>query len=134
MQIGVASANTRHVTGHVGHCQRFWIYEVGRDGVRDKRLLELGPGQSLHETAGNADHPLDAVKVLITGGMGQGLSRRLASRGIEGIVTAETDPDAAVRAYLAGALDRQDPHPGAGEPDHDRHHGCDCTGGADDRP
>lgn len=47
---------------------------------------------------------LDAVNVLICGGMGSGLAQRLKARGIQGLVTTESDPDGAVAAYLAGRL------------------------------
>jgi predicted Fe-Mo cluster-binding NifX family protein len=103
MNIAVASQNRREVTGHLGRCRRFWIYEVEGKQIKGKRLLELPKEQSLHESHG-APHPLDEVQVVISGGMGEGMVRRLATKNIEGIVTPETDPDAAVKAYLVGAL------------------------------
>lgn len=104
INIAVASQNRRNVTGHTGRCRRFWIYHVEHDRVQSKELLELAKEQSFHETSAQAAHPLDTVDVLINGGMGQGLERRLDARGIRALATSETDPDRAVAAYLAGTL------------------------------
>ena len=119
MKIAVASQNRKTVTGHAGKCRKFWIYESDGAEVLDKTLLELPKEQSFHESHG-ADHPLDAVNVLICGGMGSGLADRLKARGIQGLVTPETDPDQAVAAYLAGRLPLGEPE---AHEDHAHHHG-----------
>jgi predicted Fe-Mo cluster-binding NifX family protein len=108
MKIAVSSQNTTQVTGHLGHCQKFWIYDVNNE-VADipasaKDLLQLNKTQSFHESSPKDPHPLDLVNVLISGSMGKGLARRLESKGIEPIITTETDPDTAVNAYLKGNL------------------------------
>lgn len=107
MRIAVTSQNRRSVTEHAGVCRRFWIYDTNGDQVTGRQLLELSKDQSLHATTPHASHPLDGVAVLITGGMGAGLARRLAQRGIEGIVTKESDPDTAAAAYVKGTLERE---------------------------
>lgn len=104
MKIAVASQNRKNVTGHTGKCRKFWIYGIEARAVKDKTLLELPREQSFHEHHGAEPHPLADVQVLISGGMGEGLARRLASMGIEGLVTTEIDPDQAVAAYLQGSL------------------------------
>ena len=104
MKIAVASQNRKIVTGHAGKCRRFWVYDIEGGAVKDKQLLDLPREQSFHDHQGPAPHPLAGVQVLITGGMGEGLARRLAGMGIEGLITTETDPDRAVTAYLAGTL------------------------------
>ena len=104
MKIAIASQNRKIVTGHAGKCRRFWVYDIEDGAVKDKQLLELPREQSFSEHRGPEPHPLQGVRALITGGMGEGLMRRLAAMGTEGIVTPETDPDRAVAAYLAGTL------------------------------
>ena len=104
MKIAVSSQNQTNVTGHLGHCQKFWIYDVDDTFIQNKQMLELTKAQSFHESSPKGSHPLDDVQVLISGSMGNGLSHRIESRGIKPIVTPETDPDAAVIAYLAGSL------------------------------
>ncbi len=119
MKIAVTSQNRRTITEHAGRCRIFWLYQAEQGRVTGKALLRLPREQSFHDSAPHEPHPLDEVQVLITGGMGQGLMRRLASKGITGLVTTETDPDKAVAAYLAGSLTVGSPGPHAhGEGEH----------------
>lgn len=104
MKIAVSSDNQTDITAHAGHCLQFWIYDIGASDDESKQLLQLTKEQSFHATPVTDPHPLDGVQVLISGSMGSGLARRLESKGIKAIVTPETDPDAAVAAYLVGSL------------------------------
>ena len=99
----MTSQNRKTVTEHAGKCRKFWIYEMRAGRVTGKTLLELPIEQSLHETPAGAPHPLDGVDVLITAGIGDGLRQRLASRGIDALVTSEQNPDAAVEALIAAS-------------------------------
>nr|VFJ88933.1 MAG: Predicted Fe-Mo cluster-binding protein, NifX family [Candidatus Kentron sp. H]VFJ89780.1 MAG: Predicted Fe-Mo cluster-binding protein, NifX family [Candidatus Kentron sp. H]VFJ97174.1 MAG: Predicted Fe-Mo cluster-binding protein, NifX family [Candidatus Kentron sp. H] len=120
MRIAITSQNRREITGHAGMCRNFQIYEISDDSppaVRSKRLLELSKEQSLHEHSGVEPHPLDVVNVFITGGMGAGMRRKLAGKGIRAITTSETDPDTAIAAFLAGALVEESSE-----------HDCGCSG------
>lgn len=105
MKIAVTSQNRRTITEHAGKCRKFWVYEINQDQMITKTLLELPIQQAFHQSSPQAPHPLDDVQVLIAGGMGSGLSRRLAAKNIKALVTAETDPDQAVLAYLQGNLE-----------------------------
>lgn len=109
MRIAVTSQNRRDITEHAGRCRNFWVFEV--DGLRivNRSLLELPKESSFHDAPANAGHPLDGVDVLIAGGMGGGLKGRLARRGIEALVTTETRPESAVRAWLDGRLPPGEP-------------------------
>lgn len=126
MKIAVTSQNRKTVTGHAGKCRKFWIYEVEGSTVTSKNLLELPIEQSFHESSHAATHPLDEVNVLIAGGMGQGLQFRLKQKGIQALSTAETDPDRAVAAWLAGTLEEvpaeMHEHSHAHSHDHAHHH------------
>jgi predicted Fe-Mo cluster-binding NifX family protein len=104
MKIAIASQNRKTVTGHAGKCRRFWIYEIADRRPTGRTMLELGIEQTFHESHGTQTHPLDDIDVLICGGMGSGLQRRLAGRNIVGLVTSETDPDQAVQAWLEDRL------------------------------
>lgn len=104
MKIAVTSQNRRTITEHAGKCREFWVYQIEQGQIAGKELLELPIEQSFHESSPHEPHPLDAVQVLIAGGMGHGLIHRLANKGIIGLVTPETDPDRAVAAYLDGSL------------------------------
>lgn len=111
MKIAVTSQNYREVTGHAGRCRNFWIFEAEDGALTGRRLLELEKRHSFHDALPHASHPLDAVEVLITGGMGDGLRLRLARRGIEALVTTETDPERAAAAWLEGRLPLGQPRP-----------------------
>ena len=122
MKIAVASQNRREVTGHTGRRRKCWSYESDRARVRGRALLELSRDQAFHDSPPHLAHPLDGVDALISGGMGSGLIRRLAARGVKGLVTSEPDPDAAVAKYLAGCLPAGAVETHAGGQDH----ACNC--------
>lgn len=107
MKIAVASQNQRHISGHSGRCQKFLIYQVADGKILGKELLELPDELSFHNSSPDDPHPLDDVAVLINGGMGQGLARRLANKGIMSVITTRKDPDSAVQDYLNGCLTHQ---------------------------
>ena len=122
MKIAVTSQNRKTITPHAGKCRKFWVYEVKNNSVLDKQLLELPLFQSFHECDHNAPHPLDGIKLLISGSLGLGLQHRLQQKGIVALATAETDPDIAVTAWLAGSLIEQPPDAPDGH-EHGRGHG-----------
>ena len=134
MKIAVSSQNQTNVTGHLGHCQKFWIYDVDDTFIQNKQLLQLTKAESFHESSPKETHPLDVVQVLISGSMGNGLFCRLEAKDIKPIVTSETDPDTAVTAYLAGSLivktqeerdrDHEVEHAHGAEDDHKGKCGC----------
>jgi predicted Fe-Mo cluster-binding NifX family protein len=124
MKIAVASQNKTAITEHAGHCRKFWIYENKDGEMIGKNMLELSPEQSFHNSSGDEPHHLDDVQVLISGGMGRGLVRRLERKRIEAVITKETDLDNAVRAYIDGSLVRVEPecHEHEGEHKHEQKH------------
>jgi predicted Fe-Mo cluster-binding NifX family protein len=123
MKIAVTSQNRREVSDHAGRCRRFWVYDIGSDrSVRGKTLLELPKEQAMHETAAGDVHPLDAMDVLISGSMGEGMRRKLSVRGVQTVMTRCADPDAAVAAWLDGTLAAPEPKPVTES-------GCGCTCG-----
>jgi len=126
MKIAVASQNRRHITGHTGRCCKFLIYNVANGQIVNKTLLELPTELSFHESSVHEPHPLDDVQVLINGGMGKGLARRLASKGIMGVITTRKDPDSAVTDYLSGRLTHK--RTGFGCPDREHYECFDASG------
>ena len=100
MKIAVASQNRREITDHTGRCRKFWVYDIENGTIVNKELLELAKEQSFHDSSPHDPSPLDDVQVLLAGGMGTGLIRRLENRGIEALITTEINPDKAVEDYL----------------------------------
>ena len=111
MKIAVASQNRKEITGHTGRCRKFWIYQIENDVIATKELLELPKEQSFHESSPLEPSPLDHVQVLIAGGMGSGLVRRLQEKNIQALITKETNPDQAVNDFLNGTLKTEPPEP-----------------------
>lgn len=122
MKIAVASQNKSKVTENTGKCQQFWIYEVNSPEILSKELLELSKEQSFHNSSPHDPHPLDNVEVLISGGMGNGLMRRLEQQGIEAIITEESEPDFVVNAYLNDSLVRKTLESSEHQSEHQREH------------
>jgi len=104
MRIAVTSQNRRDITEHAGRCRNFWVFEVDGGRITGRSLLELPKEASFHDSSPHAAHPLDGVNLLIAGGMGEGLQARLARKGIESVVTTETDLERAVLLWFAGSL------------------------------
>ncbi|MBI4997500.1 MAG: nitrogen fixation protein [Rhodocyclales bacterium] len=123
MRIAVSSQNFREVTGHAGHARRFLVFKVdGANSIDLVDRLDLPKELAIHGFDDRQPHPLYDVDVLITGGAGEGFKQRLAQRGVRVIATGETDPETAVRDYLAGAVKLPVPD------DHAGHEGCGCHG------
>ncbi|ACJ01050.1 NifB/NifX family molybdenum-iron cluster-binding protein [Rhodospirillum centenum] len=132
MQVAVASQNFRTITPHAGKTRRFLLFSVqpGMEPVETGRL-DLPREMSFHEFAGGP-HPLDAVDVIIAGSAGPRFAARMRDRGITAVATTETDPRAAIAAFLAGTLraaghvhedECQDHHHDHGHHHGDHHHG-----------
>lgn len=133
MRVAVTSQNFRTITGHAGKTRRFLVYEADADGEAvEVERLDLPKELSFHEFDGHGDHPVDGCDVIITQSCGFGFVRRLAARGIQVMVTSESDPVSAVRALLHG-----EPLPApdmrAAHNHHPGHHphggGCGCNHG-----
>jgi predicted Fe-Mo cluster-binding NifX family protein len=116
MKIAVTSQNFRTITGHAGKARRFLVYEVeaGAEPVEVERI-DLPMGMAFHDFKGDGAHPIDGVNGVITGSCGAGFAQRLAARGIQVLVTGETDPISAVRKVSAN-------EPLAAPEPHDHHH------------
>ncbi len=124
MRFAVASQNFRTVTGHAGKTRRFLVYEVTADlPPEEVERFDLPKDMSMHEFKDDGPHPLDTVNVVIAGSAGDGFIRRMANRDVIAVTTAETDPIAAIRSYLAGTLAPAAPH------DHDHDHDDDLAEG-----
>lgn len=107
MKIAVSSQNFRTITGHAGKTRRFLIYEANSNSEpAELERLEIPQEMTFHELRGSevVEHPLDQVKVLITGGAGPHFVQRLEQRGIQVCITGETDPLQAVKDFLANTL------------------------------
>ncbi len=119
MRIAITSQNRKSITEHAGQCRKFLIYDIAGQSVAKRCLVELPLNQSFHASPALPDALAD-VEVLISRGMGRQLFQRLIGYGIQPLLTDETDPDAAIAAFLAGKLESR--APGGECHDHGEHH------------
>ncbi|SMF92263.1 Predicted Fe-Mo cluster-binding protein, NifX family [Azospirillum oryzae] len=117
MKIAVGTKDFATIATHGGRTRRFLVYEAeaGSDPVETGRI-ELGEEEVLHLCGDGRPHPIDAVRVVITGSSGAGFVAHMKRRGIEPVTTTETDPVRAIQGWFAGTLD---PAP---EPAHPHEH------------
>lgn len=122
--VAVAIDRQGKVAGHAGRAHRWEVFDVWPDEPPEHAYtLELAEHACLHEwhvCAYPERHPLHAMDVAIAASAGEGVIRRLAERDVALLCTGESDPLAAVRAWLAGCLPPGLPHeePGCGGAGH----------------
>ncbi len=104
MKIAITSQNKKDVTGHAGRCRKFWIYNLENNKVVHKELLEI-PREMVFHNHRDENHPIDGVDMLLTGGMGNGLRKRMHAKGIQALIIKETHPDKAIELFLNEELE-----------------------------
>lgn len=126
MKIAITSQNFRTVTPHAGKTRRFLVYEVNADGEASEiGRIDLDQSMTIHEFGGRDDaHPLDQMDVLITGSAGAGFVQRLHARGLQVVVTGETDPVQAIADFRENRIKPPNPH--SCNHHHHQHHGHQC--------
>lgn len=100
MRIAVA-AEGKNVTEHFGHCVNFMLYDAENNTITKEESLK-NPG---HKPGFLPNFLADrGVKVIISGGMGQGAADIFNERDVEVITGASGDARTAVERYLKGEL------------------------------
>lgn len=132
MKIAVAAADGKTISAHFGRSLYFAIYGIHEGKIVNKKMRQntftghfRGDHQEEHEHDYHGHHHhegkdhqhkhqqvaegLKDCDVVISHGMGRRAWEDLRAKGIEMIVTDETDADTAVQRYLKGELkDRTD--------------------------
>lgn len=128
MKIAVGTKDFATIATHGGRTRRFLIYEAeAGTGPVETGRIELGEEEVLHLCGDGRPHPIDAVRVVVTGSSGAGFVAHMKRRGIEPVTTTETDPVRAIQGWLAGTLEPapEPAHPHEHDDGHhdDGHHG-----------
>lgn len=89
------------VSQHFGHCEGFMVYNTENNEIISEELVK-NPGHKPGFLP-NFLHEID-IKVIISGGMGQGAVDIFAKKDIEVILGVEGDSKEAVLKYLQGNL------------------------------
>jgi len=112
MKIAVASSDFATVTGHAGRARKWLVYDVAADGAPGTpQRLELTGDEVFHYAEDGRPHALDGISALIAQSAGDGFLKNMEKRGIRPVLTAETDPVAAIRALLADSVTPPKPRP-----------------------
>ena len=103
MKIAIATTDFTCVSGHAGQARHWLVYECSPDrAIGEPDRLVLAKEQVMHRFQDDGPHPLDGVEVVIAGSAGDGFVRHMQKRGSSVLLTGENDPEAALRAVLAG--------------------------------
>ncbi len=112
MKIAVATAEFTKVAGHAGRVRTWLIYDVDQNGdFAAPTRLELESDKVFHHHVEGQPHPLNDITVMITLSAGDNILARMRGRGVDAVLTAETNPDQAVRSYLSQTLPPPKPRP-----------------------
>ena len=118
MRIAVASEGNM-VTGHFGHCEKFWVFTTDDDNIAGQVSLK-NPG---HKPGFLPNYLHDqGVNVIISGGMGGGAIDIFNSHNIEVIVGASGEAKMNAENYMRGELKS------TGSVCHQHAHADDCGG------
>lgn len=120
MKIAVASDDGISLTGHVGRCEMFLVFDV--DGTSIKNVEQRPNTFSMHKQGHHHDHDhnhgqehhhhshagisagLSDCRYLLCSCAGPGLITDLAASGIETLLTDEDIAENVVRSFLEGTL------------------------------
>lgn len=120
MKIAVATAEGKTISAHFGRSPFFAVYEIADGKVINQEMRRNtftghfrggahGEGHQDHRKGDEHAHQtvaegLQDCQTVISHGMGRRAWEDLRSRGIEMIVTDETEVERALHLYLAGEL------------------------------
>jgi len=116
--LAVALSESGRIAGHAGRALAWDVYDL-RPGVPAVRLysLALEDDACLHEyhtSTFSERHPLHGMDVVLAASAGEGVTRRLAERGVRLLTTSESDPLKAIEAYRHHVLPGGQAHDEAG--------------------
>lgn len=121
MKIAVASNDGKKLTGHVGKCEMFIVFETIKDGIHHSEIrmnnftLHKAEGNNHVHNIGGQNHQLKSHSRLVNGlqdcsylicsSCGPGLVNDLLSSGIQIILTEEMEAEKAVKLLIEGKLE-----------------------------
>jgi len=120
MRIAVATNDSIHVTGHVGRCKAFIVFETNGNEIVKKEIRENTfthhsarghdhhehhHGEGHHHSHHNLIEALRDCSHLIFRSAGWGLIEKLRENNIVPICTHERDAETAVQKLLKGELE-----------------------------
>ncbi len=116
VRIAVASRDGESVSGHIGKCAEWILFEgewvaQGEPTVRELQRIHLPKELVFHYYKEEGPHPLGDCVAVIGASAGDSFVAKMGRRGIEAILTAESDPAKAVADYLRHQVTPPKPRP-----------------------
>lgn len=118
MRIAVASRDGETITGHIGKCPHWIVFEVtaseeanAAPQITEVERVTLPKELIFHHYRDDRPHPLQDCIAVIGANAGENFKTKMQKRGIEAVMTAETDPRRAVAAYATNAVMPPKPRP-----------------------
>lgn len=112
MKIAVAcNSDLTQTTGHAGRAKHWLLYD---DSQMDQpQSIHLKSDEVFHYFEGEdeGEHPLCRVDAIIAQSAGEGFLNKMKKRGVDAVMSGETDPAKAVADYLAQQLAPPKPRP-----------------------
>ncbi|MBR9865801.1 MAG: hypothetical protein GYB20_01665 [Oceanospirillales bacterium] len=109
MKIAVASRDGISVAGRISKCKSWIVFQSGAAGsglvdqqqIKLVEMIVLPREQVLQYYQDDMPHPLAECDAVIGASADENLVNMIALRGINAVLTAETDPVKAVAGYLS---------------------------------
>ncbi len=118
LRIAVASRDGKTVSGHIGQCPQWIVFEVtladsadSPPQVVEQERLTLAKELIFHHFKDDRPHPLQDCKAVIGGSAGKNFKAKMQQRGIEAVMTAEKNPTRAAADYARQCLTPPKPRP-----------------------
>lgn len=116
MRVAVASRDGHSVAGHIGKCADWIVYEAEAAEDGEPRVAEVGrvtlaKEEVFHHFKDEGPHPLGGCAAVIGASAGDSFVAKMARRGIEAVLTAESDPATAVADYVRQQVTPPKPRP-----------------------
>jgi len=110
MKIAVAcNSDFTQTTGHAGRAKRWLMFDT--DVSSSPEQIQLSSDEVFHYFEGDSEHPLRYAQAIIAQSAGEGFLNKMKKRGVDAVMTAETDPIKAVEDYLVQQLSPPKPRP-----------------------
>jgi len=104
MKIAIATKdNWKKVSGHAGQTREWLVFTcTSGEPIALPENVQLTKEQLPHHFLDNGPHPLHGVEIMVAGSAGDGYIRHMKKWGAEVLLTAESDPHAALQMILSG--------------------------------
>ena len=110
MKIAVAcSSDFAQTTGHAGRAKHWLLFDSEQPAAPER--IHLNSDEVFHYFDGDGEHPLRNVDAIIAQSAGEGFLNKMTKKGVDAVMSAETDPAKAVQDYLSQQLAPPKPRP-----------------------